>query len=68
MPDVGSDALGDFATAYRIFDRVGMSIFADPHLAHERPCSLPCPAPASAAAWSWLEAVKVGEVRYLLRS
>ena len=35
MPDVGSGtmpiAFGDFATAYRIFDRVGMSIFADPY-------------------------------------
>lgn len=35
MPDVGSGtipiAFGDFSTAYRIFDRVGMSIFADPY-------------------------------------
>lgn len=35
MPDVGSGtipiAFGDFSIAYRIFDRVGMSIFADPY-------------------------------------
>lgn len=35
MPDVGADAFpilfGDFTRAYRIFDRVGMSIFADPY-------------------------------------
>jgi HK97 family phage major capsid protein len=35
MPDIGAGfepiAFGDFSMAYRIFDRVGMSIFADPY-------------------------------------
>ena len=35
MDDIGSGALpiafGDFGAGYRIFDRVGMSIFADPY-------------------------------------